>query len=140
MAYFLAKTDPETYSIEDLKKDRETVWDGVHNFQAINVIKSWKVGDIVLIYHSQSDKRIVGVMEVASEAFKDPNDKRNISWAAKVRFISEFEPDKQVTLAEIKGTGMFNDFLLIRNGRLSTMPCPYNFIQWLQEKKVIGKY
>lgn len=137
MNYFLAKTDPDTYSMTDLKKDKETVWDGVHNFQAINVIKSWKVGDRVLVYHSQTDKKIVGLMEVVSEAFKDPHDKRGISWAAKVRFITEFAPEKQVSLAEIKETGTFKDFLLIRNGRLSTMSCPPEFIDWLKKKEVI---
>ena len=137
MNYFLAKTDPDTYSITDLKKEQETVWDGVHNFQAINVIKSWKVGDKVLVYHSQTDKKIVGLMEVVSEAFKDPHDKRGISWAANVRFVKEFEPEKQVSLAEIKETGKFNDFLLIRNGRLSTMACPPAFVEWLQQRKVL---
>lgn len=136
MKYFLAKTDPETYSLQNLKKDKETVWDGVHNYQAIGVIKSWAVGDRVLVYHSQDEKKIVGLMEVVSPAFKDPNDKRGISWAAKVRFLQEFAPEKQISLAEIKETGKFSHFHLVSHSRLSTMACPDDFIEWMKEKDI----
>ncbi len=137
MTYFLAKTDPTTYSIHDLKRDGETVWDGVHNYQAINVIKSWKPGDMIFVYHSQGESKIVGLMEVVSEPYKDPHDDRNISWVAKVRYVKEFAPSQQVTLSEIKHTGLFTDFLLIRNSRLSVMVCPDNFIRWLASKHIV---
>lgn len=137
MTYFLAKTDPETYSIDDLEKDGETIWDGVHNYQAINIIKSWKVGDRILIYHSQDEKKIVGLMEVASAPYKDPHDKRNISWVAKVRFLRRFEPDKQVSLSEIKAQNQFGNFHLVTHSRLSTMMCPDNFIEWLKKKQIL---
>ncbi|CAN5134606.1 EVE domain-containing protein [soil metagenome] len=137
MAYFLAKTDPETYSIQDLKKDGETVWDGVHNYQAINVIKSWQPGDQVFVYHSQGQSKIVGLMEVVGEPYKDPHDKRGISWVAKVRFVKEFEPEKQVSLADVKAEDSLKDFLLVRHSRLSTMACPDSFIDWLKSKKVL---
>lgn len=134
MQYFLAKTDPETYSIDDLEKDGETVWDGVHNYQAVAVIQSWRVGDYVYIYHSLSDKKIVGCMKVVGTPYKDPTDTRNISWVARVAFVEKYPPEKQVSLQEIKNTGMFNDFALVRQGRLSTMSCPQEFISWMKQR------
>ena len=134
MNYFLAKTDPETYSIFDLEKDGETIWDGVHNYAAIATIKSWKPGDQIFVYHSQGESKIVGIMEVLSEPFKDPNDARNISWAAKVKFVKHIPEDKQVSLAEIKKSGAFTDFKLVRLPRLSTMDCPDDFVAWLLQK------
>ena len=70
-------------------------------------------------------------MEVVGEPFKDPNDTRNISWAAKVKFVKHIPEDKQVSLAEIKKTGTFADFKLVRLPRLSTMDCPDDFVVWL---------
>ncbi len=134
MQYFLAKTDPDTYSIEDLQRDGETVWDGVHNYQAIAVIQSWRIGDYVYIYHSLSDKKIVGCMKVISEPYKDPTDARNISWVARVSFLEKYPQEKQVSLQEIKESGLFNDFALIRQGRLSTMLCPPSFVTWLKQR------
>jgi predicted RNA-binding protein with PUA-like domain len=71
MNYFLAKTEPSTYSITNLESDGETIWDGVHNYQAINVIKSMVVGDHVYIYHSMTDKKIVGLAEVVGAPFQN---------------------------------------------------------------------
>lgn len=134
MSYFLAKTDPETYSIDDLERDKVTTWDGVHSYQAIAVIKSWKPGDTVFVYHSQGETKIVGMMEVVGKPYKDPNDARGISWAAKVRFIKKFPPKNQVSLAEIKAAGIFKDFALVRQSRLSTMACPDNFVEWIKTR------
>ncbi len=134
MNYYLIKSDPQTYSISDLKNDKQTIWDGVHNFQAINFIKDWKIGDKLFVYHSQGEAKIVGLAEVVSEAFKDPNDDRNISWAAKIKFIKEFAPETQISLTEIKKSDLFNDFLLVRNPRLSVIACPKNFVEWVAKK------
>jgi predicted RNA-binding protein with PUA-like domain len=135
--YFLAKSDPETYSLEDFKNEGETNWDGVHNYAALLVIKSWQPGDLVLIYHSQGENAIVGISEVISDPVKDDKDPRGISWYARLRFIREFDVDKKVTLREIKATGLFLDFGLVRQSRLSTMACPVEFIEWLKLKKVL---
>ena len=135
--YFLAKTDPDTYSIDDLKKDIETNWDGVHNYQALIHIKNWSIGDKILIYHSQGENRIVGLAEVISEPEKDENDKRGISWYAKIKFIKEFDEDKKISLKEVKETGLFNDFALVRQSRLSTMECTFEFVEWLKLKRVL---
>jgi len=127
MNYYLAKTDPDTYSAEDFKKEGETVWDGVHNFQAINTIRSMRPGDKVYIYHSQSDKAVVALAEVTSQPYENKDDPR-ASWVVRMKFIKDTPP---VTLAEIKNEPGFSDFLLIRNPRLSTMVVPENVVAWL---------
>ena len=130
MAYFLAKTDPETYSIDDLKRDGTTEWDGVRNPHAVNVIKTMKPGDTVIIYHSQNDKAIVGLAKVVSEARPDKNDDR--SWVADFEYIQHAK--KRVTLKEIKESHEFDDWALVRMGRLSTMTAPVEFWDWLQKQ------
>ena len=74
MAYFLAKTDPKTYSIDDLEGDRTTVWDGVRSAAALLAIRAMHPDDEVLIYHSQGEAAIVGLAQVVSEPRLDPND------------------------------------------------------------------
>jgi len=130
MAYFLAKTEPDGYSIDDLARDRETVWDGVRNAQAVNVVKTMRPGDIVLIYHSGGESAIVGVAEVISEPRPDPNEPK--SWVVDVRYRGKL--DRPVTLRQVKESGRFDDFALVRHGRLSTMAAPDNFVDWLRDE------
>ena len=127
MTYFLAKTEPGTYSIDDLKKDGTTEWDGVRNPAAVNAIKSMKPGDTVLIYHSGADKAVVGLAKVVSEPRPDPNDDR--SWVADFEYLQHAK--KPVTLKEIKDSHQFDDWALVRMGRLSTMEAPDSFWEWL---------
>jgi predicted RNA-binding protein with PUA-like domain len=134
MQYFLAKTDPETYSITDFERDHETIWDGVHNYTAIAVIKSWQIGDLVYIYHSQNEKAIVGLAEVVSKPTPDVHDVRGISWVAKLRHRETYPPHQRVTLQMVKESGLFADFPLVKIGRLSTMACTDLFIQWVQKQ------
>ncbi len=129
--YFLAKTDPKVYSIDDFAKEKITTWDGVHNFQAINIIKQWQIGDLVLIYHSQGENTIVGIAKVISSPKKNLEDTRP-SWVADLELIKIFEPAQRVTLKQIKESGLFADFTLIKQPRLSTMKCPLEFIDWLR--------
>ena len=129
MAYFLAKTDPETYSIDDLKREGRTVWDGVRNPTAVNYIKTMKPGDTVIIYHSQADKAVVGLAKVVSEARPDPKDDH--SWVADFEYVKHAK--RPVTLKEIKDSHKFDDWALVRMGRLSTMPAPDEFWKWLGE-------
>ncbi len=133
MNFFLAKTDPETYSIDQFEQDKQTVWDGVHNFQAIACIRSWKIGDIVYIYHSQSDKSIVGIGQVSGLPFQNTNDTRP-SWACNLKFLKKIDKSNQVTLKQIKDSGLFPNFLLVKNPRLSTMSCPLEFVTWLESR------
>src|SRR6266852_5021381 len=98
MNYFLAKTDPETYSIENLEKDGKTVWDGVRNPQALRAIREMRPGDRVFIYHSMGDSAVVGLAQVVSEPRPDPKSaKRTV---IDLEFLTRLDPP--TTLREIK--------------------------------------
>ena len=133
MHYFLAKTDPDTYSIDQLEKEGKTVWDGVSNPQAVRAIKEMHPGDRVLIYHSGGQSAILGLARVVSEPRPDPKNPK--SAVADFEFVKRLDPP--VTLSEIKQSGLFNDWALVRQGRLSTMAVPAPFVDWLK-KKVSG--
>ena len=133
MAYFLAKTDPTTYSIDDLERDETTVWDGVRGAAALLAIRAMHPGDEVLIYHSQGETAIVGLARVVSEPRIDPNDPK--SWVVDLAFIRRLE--QPVTLREIKESHLFDDWALVRQSRLSTMNVPEKVISWLKEKKAL---
>ena len=130
---FLAKTEPSTFSIADFEKEHITLWDGVHNYQAINIIKTWQVGDYVLIYHSVKEKALVGISQVIEAPYRNLDDPR-FSWAARLELIQTFMPNERINLKEIKQSNLFQNFLLVTNSRLSVLPCPDNFIIWIQEK------
>jgi predicted RNA-binding protein with PUA-like domain len=135
LTYFLAKTDPETYSVEQLEKDKETVWDGVRNPQAVRAIRDMKSGDRVFIYHSMGDSAIVGVADITSSGHDDPNNSKLA--VAGFRFRSRVEPP--VTLKEIKDSGLFEDWALVRQSRLSTMHAPEEFVAWIKSKRPKAK-
>jgi predicted RNA-binding protein with PUA-like domain len=130
MKYFLAKTDPETYSVERLEKEKKTVWDGVKNPQAVRAIREMRPGDKVLIYHSGGPSGIVGLAKVLSEPRADPKNAK--SAVVELEFLSRVDPP--VTLAEIKQSHLFDDWALVRQGRLSTMAVPDKFIEWLRKR------
>jgi predicted RNA-binding protein with PUA-like domain len=129
MAYFLAKTEPGTYSIDDLKKDQQTEWDGVRNPFAVQAIKSMRPGDQLIIYHSGKERAVVGLAEVTSDPRPDENDTR--SWVMDVKYVQH--AGQPVTLAQVKESGKFDDMALVRQGRLSTMAVPDAFWTWLQQ-------
>jgi predicted RNA-binding protein with PUA-like domain len=128
MNYFLAKTDPETYSIDDLEREKKTAWDGVTNPQAVRVIRTMKPNDRVFIYHSGGG--VVGMAKVRSEARDDP--KNSKSAVVDIEYVSRLNPP--VTLAEIKESKLFDDWALVRQGRLSTMSAPEKFVAWMRER------
>ena len=130
MPYFLAKTDPETYSLDDLERDRKTAWDGVRNPQAIRAIREMRPGDRVFIYHSGGVSGIVGLAAVRSEPRDDPKNPK--SAVVDLEFQSRLEPP--VSLAEIKQSGKFADWALVRQGRLSTMAAPPKFVEWMRAR------
>lgn len=130
-AWFLAKTDPETYSIQQLKKERRTVWDGVRNPQAVKAIRAMRTGDRVFIYHSMGDAAVVGVAEVVGDGRPDPSNPKLA--VAEFAFVCLIEPP--VTLREIKESGEFADWALVRQGRLSTMEAPAEFVEWMRRKR-----
>jgi predicted RNA-binding protein with PUA-like domain len=133
MAYFLAKTDPITYSIEQLEHEQQTTWDGVRNAQAVRVIQTMRPDDTILIYHSMGEAAIVGLAQATSEPRPDPKD--NKSWVIDVRFVRRLS--QPVTLREIKASHLFDDWSLVRQSRLSTMSVPDTFIAWLKENQIL---
>ncbi len=130
MAYFLAKTDPETYSIDDLAREKKTVWDGVTNPQAVRAIKEMRAGDRVFVYHSGADAAIVGMAVVGADGRVDPKNPR--SAVADFEFAGRLDPP--ATLAEIKQSKKFEDWALVRQGRLSTMAAPDKFVEWMRAR------
>ena len=128
MAWFLAKTDPETYSIDDLERERKTVWDGVTNPQAVRAIRSMQPGDRLFIYHSGGVSGVVGLATVRSAARDDPKNPKS----ALVDLEFERRLDPPTTLAEIKQSKEFDDWALVRQGRLSTMAAPEKFVEWMR--------
>jgi len=118
MNYWLVKTEPGTYSWDDLEKDKKTTWDGVRNFQARNHLKSMKKGDRVFLYHTGEEKAIIGIATVLREAFPDPKDG---AW-----MVVDLAPDKKlkkpVSLAQIKGTKSLTGMVLVKSSRLSVQP------------------
>ena len=127
MAYFLAKSEPSVYSIDQLRQDRKTTWDGVTNPQAVKTIASMKRGDRVLIYHSGGESAIVGAARVESDPRPCPKNPK--SWVVDLRFLRRLTPP--VPLTEIKASHLFDDWALVRQSRLSTMSVPPEFITWL---------
>jgi len=130
MAYFLAKTDPETYSIDDLEREERTVWDGVTNPQAVRAIRLMRPGDRVFIYHSGGVSGVVGMATVRSEQRDDPKNPK--SAVVELEFSGRLEP--ATPLAEIKQSGEFADWALVRQGRLSTMAAPEKFVKWMRKR------
>ena len=120
MKHWLVKQEPTAYSWDDFVKDGATNWTGVRNFQARNHLKSMRLGDRVLFYHSVVGKCIVGEAEVSKEAFPDPTAKEG-DWVC-----VELKPLKPlprpVTLEEIKADQRLAEIGLIRQSRLSVMP------------------
>jgi predicted RNA-binding protein with PUA-like domain len=129
MNYFLAKTEPSTYSIDDLERDRHTTWDGVTNAQAVRAIREMRPGDRVFIYHSGGVSSIVGFANVKSQPRDDAKNAK--SAVVDLEFAGRLDP---VTLAEIKSSKKFDDWALVRQGRLSTMAVPEKFVAWMRER------
>lgn len=119
-SYWLAKTEPETFSWEDMLKEKSTMWDGVRNYAARNNLRAMEAGDLVLIYHSVSDKCVVGIAEVTETAFDDPSDLTG-KWSA-VRMKATQPFPKSVSLQDIKNEDSLQELILIKNSRLSVQP------------------
>ena len=134
MNYWLVKTEPETYSWDDLAREKKTVWDGVRNFQARNNLKAMKKGDAVFIYHSGEDKSVVGMAKIAKEAYADPTD---TDWVA-VEISIDKKLKKAVTLSQIKAVKKLSNMVLVKSSRLSVQPVKqdeFNVVIELSEAK-----
>ncbi len=130
MKYFLAKTDPKTYSADDFAREKKTIWDGVTNPQALQAIRAMQSGDRVFVYHSQGESAIVALAEVTGAPRLSVSNAK--SWVVEMRFVLKIDPP--VTLTEIKASGLFDDWALVRQGRLSTMTAPESFVSWMRER------
>ena len=119
-SFWLVKSEPNTYSFDDLQRDGATVWDGVRNNAAALHLKAMRTGDEVLFYHSQEGLAVVGVARVAREAYPDPSDPSG-------RFVAvELTPvrplPRPVTLAEMKANPALGGMAMLRQSRLSVSP------------------
>lgn len=130
MPYFLAKTDPETYPVSQFQQDRRTTWDGVTNAQAVMVIKTMLPGDKVFVYHSMGQSAVVGLAQVTAAPRPDPNNPK--SWVVDLEFLKLLDPP--TTLADVKSSGLFQDWALVRQSRLSTMAAPDSFVDWMRAR------
>jgi predicted RNA-binding protein with PUA-like domain len=119
MNYWLVKSEPEKYSWEKFNKDGRTFWDGVRNYTARNNMREMKEGDLVLFYHSNEGKEVVGIAKVVKESYPDPTID-DPTWV--VVDLSPVETLKNpVTLATIKADSALKDIQLVRLGRLSVV-------------------
>jgi predicted RNA-binding protein with PUA-like domain len=122
MGYWLVKTEPGTYSWADLVREKKAVWDGVSNAAALKNLRAMKKGDLVLVYHTGDEKRVVGVAEVSAAAYPDP--KADDEKLVAVDLKPKKPLQRPVTLAEVKADKAFAGWDLIRIGRLSVVPVP----------------
>ena len=122
MARWLLKTEPSTYSFDQLVQDKNTTWDGVANATALQNIRAMKKGDAVLVYHTGSEKAAVGVAEVASDPYPDPKEKDEK--LAVVDLKPKRKLGQPVTLSDIKADKAFAGWDLLRISRLSVVPVP----------------
>jgi len=136
MAYWLFKTEPETWSWEMQKKKgaKGEPWSGVRNFQAARNMKAMKEGDLGFFYHTGEEKRIVGIVEVIGEYRKDPTDETGRFGLVVVQAIEDVP--RPVTLAEIRATPQLKDMVLVKYSRLSVQPVQDN--EWGLIRKMGG--
>ena len=134
MRYWLMKTEPENWSWEDQlnSKNKNAEWNGVRNYQAFKNLKNMKKEDLCFFYHTGKEKRIVGIVKVIREHFKDKSDKTN-------KFVSiivhaEDELTKPVTLKEIKNNEFFKELILVKQSRLSVMEIDIKY--WKKMNKI----
>ena len=125
MKYWLLKSEPDVWSIEQQRKSgsKGVSWDGVRNYQAANNLKKMKFGDLCFFYHSNIGKEIVGTVKVIKEAFIDKTDKKKRFVAVQVRFVEKF--NYTISLEKIKKNKDISHLPLIKQSRLSVMPIDY---------------
>ena len=120
MNHWLVKQEPEKYPWAQFVKDKGTYWDGVRNYQARNNLRAMKTGDLVLYYHSVSEKAVVGVAKVTREAYPDPTATEG-DWS-----VVDLKPVRAVvvavTLAQIKADAKLAGMGLLKQSRLSVSP------------------
>ncbi len=117
MNYWLMKSEPDVFSYDDLVKKGREHWDGVRNYAARNNLRAMKKGDLAFFYHSNTDKAIVGIMEIVKEAYQDPTTKEE-AWVC-VDVAPKEKLSKMVSLIDVKANPKLAGMELLRLGRLS---------------------
>jgi predicted RNA-binding protein with PUA-like domain len=120
VAYWLVKTEPSSYSFDDLLRDRKTVWNGVRNASALIHMRAMKKSDLAIVYHTGGERAAVGIAQIASDPYPDPkaDDPRIVAFDLKAREKLQ----KPVTLEVIKADPVLAGWDLLRISRLSVMP------------------
>ena len=130
--YWLVKQEPSSYALEQFKQDGGTSWTGVRNFQARNHLRAMKSGDLVAYYHSGETKEVVGVAQVARQAYPDPTAEDG-DWSC-VDLVPVKAVTEPVSLAAIKADPVLRGMPLVRNSRLSVTPVTAEQWQRLLER------
>jgi predicted RNA-binding protein with PUA-like domain len=120
MAMWLLKTEPEEYSWQDLVEEGQGVWDGVKAPAALKNLRRVKKGDQLFIYHTGQERAIVGIAKVTAEAYPDPSEDDGKLFVIKIAPVEQLR--RVVSLKQIKSSGLFPDWDLIRLPRLSVVP------------------
>ena len=122
MQYWLMKSEPNVWSIEQQKKSgsKGVAWNGVRNYQAANNLRKMKKGDLCFFYHSNIGKKIVGIIEIIKTAFIDPTDIQKKFVAVQVRYKKMLK--KAISLTSIKNNKDLKHLFIIKQSRLSVMP------------------
>ena len=134
-AYWLLKSEPDHYSYADLERDGATVWDGVSNNAALMHLRAMRPGDMALIYHTGEERQAVGVAEITSEPYPDPQAGDPKLVVVDVRPLRRLP--RPVPLAAVKADAAFADFALVRQGRLSVVPVAPD--QWRRLLEMAGE-
>lgn len=135
MNIWLMKTEPDTFSWDDLVKQGTSMWDGVRNYQARNNIRKMKTGDTVLFYHSVTNPGIVGLAEVIKEHYPDPTAKEGDWSVVDVKPVRKLE--RSISLQEIKQQPNLQNMSLVKSSRLSVQPVSeeeFNFLLEMEKK------
>jgi len=132
--YWLVKTEPSTYSYDDLEREQTAVWDGVKNPVALRNLRSMHPGDQVLVYHTGDEKAVVGWATVVSAPYADP--KKKDPKLLVVDLKASRRLPRPVSLAQIKADKTFADLPIVRQGRLSVSPVTAP--QWSKLLKLAG--
>jgi predicted RNA-binding protein with PUA-like domain len=137
MAYWLAKTEPEEFSYDDLEQKGREPWSGVRNAAAQKHMRAMQEGDLVMIYHTGKQRAIVGVAKVVGAPFPDPTAAPEIKWVA-VDVAPVYRFSMPVTLASIKADPTFAEWALVRQSRLSVMPVSVEYWRLIHEMGETG--
>src|ERR1043165_7413308 len=120
MSYWLVKSEPSSYSWEQLEKDKEKVWSGVRNYAARLHLRNMKKGDEVFFYHSNEGTNIVGIAKVVKEHYQDPTTDDDRWVAVDLKAYKKLK--NPVSLETVKKDKRLANMALVRIGRLSTQP------------------